>query len=222
MSEVIKDKERQPFEGHRPFEGSYGRPTLGWQGTRQVYITSFQAKTENLLREFIHLNPKNEWMVYFIRADNFVFKKDYENAFLTIKKAVELAPQKDTVQLRLALAGILTSREDVVNSALDNVERIRKTKNPDISNGKVPVFSVDELLLLAQTSTEVKNFKRSLEFLKEIISISPDEAQYHFDIAGVYLALGDKTNAIKEAKKAAEQDPFNYTEDTKMFINSLK
>ncbi|MDP3297242.1 MAG: O-antigen ligase family protein [Thermodesulfovibrionia bacterium] len=182
------------------------------------YEPSFISKTENLINKFIHLNPKNQWMVYFIQADNFVLKKDYENAYLTIKKAVELAPQKDTVQLRLALAGILTSREDVVNSALDNVKKIRVAKNPDIAEGKTPVFSVDELQLLTQTSMDVKSFKRSMEFLKEIIFISPDEAKYHFDIAKVYLALGDKTNAIKEAKKAAELDPLNYTHEANKFL----
>jgi len=183
------------------------------------YEPSFISKTENLINKFIHLNPKNQWMVYFIQADNFVLKKDYENAYLTIKKAVELAPQKDTVQLRLALAGILTSREDVVNSALDNVKRIRKAKNPDIAEGKTPVFSVDELQLLTQTSMEVKSFKRSLEFLKEVVSIAPDKAEYHFDIAKVYLALGDKINAIKEAKKAAELDPLNYTLEANKFLS---
>ena len=141
---------------------------------------------------------------------------------MTIKKAVELAPQKDTVQLRLALAGILTSREDVVNSALDNVKRIRKAKNPDIAEGKTPVFSVDELQLLTKTSMDVENFKRSMEFLKEIIFISPHEAKYHFDIAKLYHTLGDRTNAIKEAEKAAELDLLNYSEDTKKFINSLE
>lgn len=185
------------------------------------YEPSFIPKTEKLIKEFISFAPKNQWMIYFIQADNFVLKKDYKNAFLTIKKAAELAPQKDTVQLRLALAGILTSREDVVSTALDNVKKIRKAKNPDIIKGKTYVFSVDELQLLTQTSMEVKNFKRSMEFLKEIIFISPDEAKYHFDIAKVYLALGDKVNAIKEAKQAAELDPLNYAERAKNIINSV-
>jgi O-antigen ligase/tetratricopeptide (TPR) repeat protein len=184
------------------------------------YEPSFIDKTDNLIKQFINLTPKNQWMVYFIQADNFVLKKDYENAFLTIKKAAELAPQKDTVQLRFALAGILTSREDVVNSALDNVGKIRKKENPDISDGKINVFSIDELILLARTCMEVKNFICAREFLKEAVSVAPAEAKYHFDIAKIYLALGDRTTAIKEAEKAAELDPLNYSEDIiKNFIN---
>ncbi len=44
-------KERKPFEGHQPFEGSQGRLTHRWRGTLlEVERTRFQTKTENVLR----------------------------------------------------------------------------------------------------------------------------------------------------------------------------
>jgi O-antigen ligase len=185
------------------------------------YEPSFISITEDLIKKFISLSPENQWMVSFMQADNFVLKKDYENAFLTIKKAAKLAPQSDTIQLRLALAGILTSREDVIDSALDIVKKIRKKRNENIANDKANLLSIDELILLARTCIEVKNIKRAQEFLKDAVSIAPDEARYHFEIAEIYLAIGDKTNAIKEAKKAAKLDPTRYSEKTKDLIDSF-
>lgn len=45
------NRERQPFEGHRPFEGTQGKLTRSWPRTRlQVDRTSFQTKTESVLR----------------------------------------------------------------------------------------------------------------------------------------------------------------------------
>lgn len=205
-----------------PHNLSYRLYLIDIYNSISFYEPSFVYKTENLIKNFIQFSPKNQWMVYFYQADNFVLKKDYENALLTIKKAVELAPQKDTVQLRLALAGILTSREDIVDIALNNVRKIRKTKNPEITKGLVSLLLIDELQLLAQTSMEVKNFKRSIGFYKEILSISPNEAKYHFDIAKIYFLMGDEINTKKEAEKSVEIDPLAYSEDAKKLIDSLK
>ncbi len=170
-----------------------------------LHEPSFIKKAEAYIKEGLRLSPGNQ-QVYFTLADNFVLKKEYENAFLAVKKAVVLEPRNDKSQLKLALAAILTSKGKVLKGVLEDIKKIRAAKDSDIAAGKKSVFTVSELLNLALLSAEIKNFTLALEFYKEIIAISPENAEYHFEIAKIYLALGDKANAVKEAKKAAELD----------------
>lgn len=186
-----------------------------------AYAPSFIGKAEIYIKECLRLSPESQW-VYFSLAENYVLKKDYENAFIAMKKAVALAPEKEESQFKMALTAILTSREDLANSALENVKKIRASKDSDVAGGKKPVFPIDELLKLTQISMSVENFSLALRFYKEIIAISPQEAKYHFEIANIYLALGDKVNAIKEAKKAEEIDPLNYKKNVEEFIKTVK
>jgi tetratricopeptide (TPR) repeat protein len=173
----------------------------------------------------MRLNPEYQWL-YFALVDNFIIKKDFENAFVTVKNELAKDPQNDAVQLKLAFTAILTLRQEVLNSALENVKKLRMSKYDDVASGRKPIFSVKELLDLAQASMEIENFSQALQFYKEIIAISTDsterarfwKAKHHFDMAKIYLKLNDKVNAVKEAKKAADLAPLNYTEDAKKLL----
>lgn len=184
------------------------------------YEPSFIEKAEIYIKECLRLSPDYQW-VYFALANNFLIKKDYDNVFLSVKRAVALDPGKDEPQFKLALVAILTSHESTANKALEKVKEIRSAKDKNVATGKKPVFSVKELLSLVDTSAGAENFKLSLRFYKKIIAVLPEEAQYHLEIAKVYLRLGDKANAIREAKKAAEIDPSNYFRAVEDFINSI-
>ncbi len=189
------------------------------------YEPSFIAKAEALIKECMRLNPEYQWL-YFALVDNFIIKKDFENAFVTVKNELAKDPQNDAVQLKLAFTAILTLRQEVLNSALENVKKLRMSKYDDVASGRKPIFSVKELLDLAQASMEIENFSQALQFYKEIIAISTDsterarfwKAKHHFDMAKIYLKLNDKVNAVKEAKKAADLAPLNYTEDAKKLL----
>ena len=185
------------------------------------YEPSFIEKAEFYIKEAMRLNSNNQW-VYFALADNFLIKKDYENAFLAVKKAVELEPKKIGPQLKLVLAAILTSREDLVDSTLKRVKEFRAAKDKDVAAGKKSAFFDYELLVLAHTSMTAENFKLAHRFYKELIAVSPNNAEYHFEIAKIYRIFGDEVNAIKEAKKAAELDPLKYADDVEEFIRQLK
>lgn len=186
-----------------------------------AYKQSFIKKADSYIKECLSLATKNQW-IYLAIADNLVLKKDYENAFLSVQKAAALDPQNDEIQLKLAFASILTSREDILNSALKRVKEIRTAKDKDIAAGREPALSVEELLTLAQNSLEVRNFHLALRFYKDIIVIAKEKAKYHLETAKVYLALGEKENAIREAKKAAETDPLNYSKAVEDFIHRLR
>jgi O-antigen ligase/tetratricopeptide (TPR) repeat protein len=188
------------------------------------YDAKFIKKAEVYIKKCLRLSPRNQW-VYFAMADNYALKKDYENAFISIQKAVELDPEKDESQFKLAMAALIAShgsstKYDIAEDALENVRKIRAGIDTDLE--RKSVFLIAELQALAGVSMEIKNYPLALRFYKEIIAVSPENAGYHLDIAKIYLALGDKENAVKEAEKAEKIDPSNYSEAVKNFIKEIK
>lgn len=179
---------------------------------------SFIDASEALIRECMRINAEYHWL-YVTLADVYILKKDYESAFITLKKSVDLDPRNDKTQLKLSLAGIYTSREDIVNSSLENVKKLRMAKNNDIASGMEAVFSTAELRQIVKGYKEMKHYQRAIQYLEEIIDIlsgqewkrvSHRKARVHMEIARIYQALDDKENAAKEAKKAAALDPEYY------------
>ncbi len=181
--------------------------------------SSFIPREEALIRKCMQINPEYQWL-YYALADNYILKKNYGD-IISLKPDTEGNPRNDIPRLKLVLGGLLASREDIVDGAMKAVRRIRISEYNDIASGKKPVFSVNELLLLSRVSMEMKNFNRALQFYREVIDISPGKAEFHFNIAGIYLKTGDRDNARKQAYKAAELDPGNYSEKVKTFIDLL-
>ncbi len=189
------------------------------------YEPSFIARTEALIRKGMHLNPEYQWL-YMALADICVLKKDYECSFANVRKVTDWDHQNDEKQLKLALAAIFASREHVVKSSLENVKNIRMAHNKNIASGRETVFSADELYYIAKVYLEIENFRKALQYYNELIAVLSyedklnstrdfrlrrpgEKAQIHYEIAKIYLALGDKENAAREAKKALELDPEN-------------
>ncbi|NOZ68186.1 MAG: O-antigen ligase family protein [Deferribacteres bacterium] len=173
------------------------------------FDSSFIDREEALIRKCLQLNPEYQWL-YYALADNYILKKDYGN-IISLAPDVELDPQNDTARLKLALGGLLASREDMLNRAMEAVRRIRMSRDDDVSSGRKPVFSIDELLVFAGASAEMKNFDKEILFYRELLDIAPENADFHFNMAQAYLKTGDVENARRHADKAAELDPGTYS-----------
>ena len=202
-----------------------------------IYEPAFIPGTEALISKCINLNPEYQWL-YMALADIQVLKKDYENAFLNVKRVTDWDPENDKKQLKLALAAIYASKKDVVKNALENIKKIRTAKNKDIASGRETVFSAGELYDIALVYLDVKNFHKALQYYKELFTVLSYEdklyavrdfrfrkpaikAKLHIETAKIYLALGDKDNAVTEAEKAMELDPENFTGEAEELIYSL-
>jgi O-antigen ligase len=186
-----------------------------------VYEPSFVGKAEEAIKKCLRISPGYQW-VYLAMADNFVIRGDYKSAYLSVKKAVDMDPKNDMVQLKLAIAGIFLSKDTVVQNALEEIKKIRMARDVNITSEEKHFLSIEDLLILVYSSTEVGDYERALQFYKEIIDISPNEAQYYYNIAEIYYKLGDIDSALREAKKAEKYDPVNYGEKTRKFIDLLK
>lgn len=184
-------------------------------------IPSFLPRLESLINEYIIMDPEYEWL-YFKLADVYLLKKDYRSAFKIIKNAVAQDRLNDKKQMKLALAAILVSREDIVKNSLDTIRRIRLLKDESVALDKETLLTEAEIYLIAQTYIKKEEFLKALQYYKRLIKISPEEASYHFDMAMAYLALDDKEKAMREANRALELDPLNYMDKVNRFINSIK
>jgi tetratricopeptide (TPR) repeat protein len=198
-----------------------------------VYEKSYIARTEALINECKGLNPEYQ-RLDMIMTDVLILKKDYEAAFINVKKTLYADQQNDDKQLQLAVVAILTSREDVAERALDNVKKIRVARSSYIASGRVSVFSLDELYQFSQTYRTVEDYHKTIYYLREIISILSDKkklsnlrplyrkpafkAKHHLEIAETYMKLGERGNALKEVEMAVELDPLNLAEKAAEFV----
>jgi O-antigen ligase len=185
------------------------------------YEPSFADEAEKLIRKFLRINPDFE-ALYFRLADVHLLKHEYEKALAIIERTVKRDPQNVRKQLRLAEVAILASRDTVVSRALEQVKKIRMTEDSDIASGRKPVFSARELFLIARNYIEAVEYAKALDIYKKILIISPDDPRYRLEAAKLYLKLGDLARAGKEARKAVELDPLNYTDEANNIINSLQ
>jgi oligosaccharide repeat unit polymerase len=184
------------------------------------YEPAFVSKAESLIRGCMSINPRYEWLNYAL-ADIYKLKKEYTKMFEIGENMAALDPNNDQKQLKLALVAISLKKEHIVMLAIEKIRKIREAMYPNIALGKNPVFATNELYFIAEAYLEVKDFQKALDYLRQVVDMNPDIAKYHYDLAYAYLNLGDKTNAIKEAKMAAELSPSLYGEITKKIIASL-
>ncbi len=168
-----------------------------------VYDPSFIGRTEALINACLKLNPEYK-RLYIMLSDLYFLKKDYEGAFAAVERAMETNSQNDVLQIKLALAAILTKREEIASMAVEKAQDIRIAQNYNIASDKRQVFSLDELYSFAHAYKEIKNYVRALNYYKEMLNIAPLDAKLHYEIAEIYRLAGDIINAAKEVEKAAE------------------
>ncbi len=202
-----------------------------------LYEPSFIARTEGLIRQGISLNPEYQWF-YMALADTLVMKKDFDGVLMNVKKIVDWDPKNDKKQIKLALAAIYASRQDIVKSSLENVKKIREANNEAIASGRETVFSAAELYQIASVYKVTKHLHKSLRYYREILTLLANKdnlhsmrdfrfrrptarAGLHLEMAKIHLALGNNDEAVTEAGKAARLDPENFGAEAEEIIYTL-
>ena len=200
------------------------------------YNPAFITKAEALFEECMRLNPQYS-RFELKRVDLHFLKKEYESAYIKLKAFTDQFQDNEAVYFKLALASILTHRENEAELALQKIKKLRSVNNKEMATGNKTVFNIKQLDILAQTSMEAKNYERAIKYYEEILSVLSTEknirlsrnniqplsdedkmrmkARLHLQIAKVYILLHDREQAEKEAKKAAEADPEGFPSSDK-------
>jgi O-antigen ligase/tetratricopeptide (TPR) repeat protein len=174
------------------------------------YEPSYVKLTEKLVNECLRLNPQFQW-THMAMADVYKLKRDYKGAFEIIGKIAENDPEDDLKQIKMAMAAILISREDIVIDKLDTVKRIRTVSDKDIATGKKPLFNFIELRAIAENYLLVNDLQRALHYYTEITRIPElyigevyelKMAEVHYKMSEIYMSQGEEEKAAEEAEKA--------------------
>lgn len=201
------------IEGNR-YDPEYFVAMIKYYTSIAEHEPSYIQLTESLINECIQISPGFQWL-YMAKADVDILKKDYESAYQNVKKITEMYPENDIGLMKLALTAVLTSREEVVKETLEVVKAIRTSSSKRISSGKDPVFTVLELLQIADNYMLISDLQQALHYYTEITAMSEEykkhipKARYlrwmmevYSKISKIYLALGEKEKAAEEAEKA--------------------
>jgi O-antigen ligase/tetratricopeptide (TPR) repeat protein len=180
------------------------------------YDSSFIPVAEGLVRRCIQLNPDYEWL-YFALADIYKSKKEFKRAFEMVNKMVMLDPENDSKQFELVLAAISAQNNKIAGSALEEIKKIRVGGKINTGRDLISVLKRYELYRMAHAYLQVEEYEMAVKYFAQVVSRNPRSALARIDLAEAYFMSGDKDNALKEARKAAEIDPERYHIRAEMF-----
>jgi O-antigen ligase/TPR repeat protein len=188
---------------------------LGTLYNRGVGIDpSYINKAKEHIDEAIRLSPTRETS-YFLLADNYLTRNDFPHAIEVLKEAVKLEPHFIGAQMNLAFIALNANQGDITEQAFQDV---MKDLPPDYHSGS----DAQAFTRVADLYVQKQNFVKARQWYEAIVSINPDNAQYHANLGGIYLRLGQKEKAIAEVKRAAEIDPDHFSKQADDFIKSLQ
>ncbi len=237
--DLIKRTAEELLKGMRAnsFDLKYITDMINFYKAIAVYEPSYIDKTEVLIKESMRMNPEYQWL-YMALSDICILKKDYEASYINVKKIVDMDPGDDKRHMKLALAAIYSSREEVVKRSLQNVKNIRMGENENIASGRKSVFSASEIYQIAQVYLHMKQMDKAILYYEELITLTSDrekldyyrefrffepenKARIHFEAANIYSAAGNQEKALHHVQKSVEFDPANFTDKAEKFISSL-
>jgi len=174
---------------------------------------TFPAKGEEHIQKALTISPTRQ-TTYFLLADNLIAQGKTEEAISVLQEAVEIEPSFIVGQANLAFISLTFSQEQITDKVLNDLKNIIKSDHRSDADAAA-------LRRVGDGYVAKNKVDKAIEWYKLVILINPETAEYHANIAALYADQGDKENAIKHAKKAAELDPANYEEKVAEFLKAL-
>ena len=170
---------------------------------------SYADKGREHIDAALRLSPARQ-AIYFISADNHFLKGNSAAAVADLKKAVAFEPNFVEAQANLVSGAIAAGDEKTAGEAADDLLKLKSAPVFDVSAAKA-----------ADAYIKAGKFDRALELYEAAVAANPSVAQYHANLAGLYLNGGRKEEAIAAARRAAELDPENFKAAAEQFIEKL-
>ena len=145
---------------------------------------------------------------YYEVAQAYLNKKDYAKAIESFKKAAELNPK---VGVSYWYLGATQMESGDTQNGLKSLEQA-------IQNGYGP--NEGDYQRLLGVYLKLNDFNKLASIYEKLVSINPNNPQYHASLAVAYAKIGKIDAAVAEAKKAAQLDS-TFTLEAKAFVQSL-
>lgn len=152
----------------------------------------------------LELSPKKQ-QIYFEIADVYVQKQDYKNAIPILEKALSLDPQFPHARLNLAANYIANGEQDKADKLL-----IEFFGTADVSD-----------MILVKAYSAVKDYKRLAKVWEAFVKGDSLNVEYRKSLAGAYLLLDQKSEAIQALKQAAQAIP-SFKQEAEYYIGQIE
>jgi Flp pilus assembly protein TadD len=137
------------------------------------------------------LDPEN-YEPYFNLGLTYFKMKDYGNARKSLEAAVAL--RSESYEAVALLGSALFALGDDFNA----VKQLRHAHELRPSDEKISAMLFEELKIIAQHLRAEKQYKQSIPYFEEALSLRPGAAELHSQLAEVYRALGGAASATKD------------------------
>ncbi|MEK7615705.1 MAG: O-antigen ligase family protein [Patescibacteria group bacterium] len=145
---------------------------------------------------------------YYELAQAYLNKEDYPKAIAAFQKAAELNP--DVPVSWWYLGATQLDGHDFTNG----LASIRKAAELGYR------LSENDLLHLVGPLLEAKRYAEVVDILGDLLKLQPNNPSYHARLAAVYAEMGRITDAVREAKRAAELDS-SFEAEARAFVQKI-
>ena len=146
------------------------------------------------------ISPKKQ-AIYFMIANAYLGKGEFEKAFETIRIAYELDTTYGQAETYYIATAIYAGHDDIVNTYLQEHE--------------IPTDSVIINALVSRGQ-----FGILLEIWEKRVAENPNNVQYRVSLAANYIEVGRKAEAIEQIRTAMELDP-SFVEQGQQLLNTI-
>ncbi|MDP2696314.1 MAG: O-antigen ligase family protein [bacterium] len=170
----------------------------------------YLAKAREHLEELVRFSP-NRQVFKFSLADSYIIVGDFDKAISILQQAVDLAPKYVTAQVSLGIIAYHGDRLDITDGVF---ETIMGRDDLDANDGP-------SLARLAGVYYDAGQLERPVEIYERMVDLNSGVAEYHANLASLYLELGLGEKALAAAKEAARIDPENYQAATEDLLQQI-
>ena len=136
------------------------------------------------------LSPQKQ-QIFSVIADVYLRRGKLAAAQEVLQKSYDLDRQSEFSAKALAIVAILNRQEQYAEELL-----MRNFGTTTLSDPQ-----------LVSAYAQIGNYERVKELWLKFIEVYPPNAQYHMNLAGAYLRLGDRAAAVRELQRAMEINP---------------
>jgi O-antigen ligase/tetratricopeptide (TPR) repeat protein len=147
---------------------------------------------------------------YFTLADHYSSVGNFGKTLETLQQAVALDEGYPRAHANVAIIALAMDKRDIADEAVQKLISLP-------TYGERRLFSQ-----VAEHYIARQEFSEALELYKIQVERDPLDPLFHANLAGLYLNQGFPEEALREAKRARELDPKNYTEPVKLFLQRLE
>ena len=156
-----------------------------------------------------------------------------------LQKAVELSPQKQTILFELGVAQLLSNNLDAALGTFKKASELDPSfsdakliyaagaiyaKKFDLANSILATMDPKTVLYedrILQAYYSAGEYKKVVDTWKARVAANPEKFDYHTSLAGAYLLVNDRTNAIAEINKAIKINP-EFKEQGEYYIKEIR